>query len=200
MMAFSQDILGPLEELAASVKVVWPEILTSELQESILHLTNKILEKEDTIGFSAPLNEQEGSREISKLANAVESGDIHLLLLQKTDTSEIIGHLILSPSKLPNCLHIAEISRAMVHPDYRGFSAILLGMYEVLHKCEALNVEIIQLDVRANTRIHRLWEGLGFRTIGLMEDYARVNGESYSGCFMYQHVKLLQERFLKPNE
>lgn len=195
-MAYSQDMLEPLEKLAASVNVVWPRKLTPELQESILNLTNTILEKEDTIGFSAPLNAQQGSSEIARLSKAVASGDIHLLLLQKIDTGNVIGHLILTPSKLPNCRHIAEISRAMVHPEYRGFSAILLGMYEVLHKCQALNIDVIQLDVRANTRIHRLWEGLGFRTIGLMEDYARINGESYSGCFMYQHVKLLQERFL----
>lgn len=194
---FSQEVLKPLENLAASVEVSWPENLSPDLQESILKLTNKILEKEDTIGFPGPLSVEDGKMEMAELAAAVESRDKHLLLIRHSTTGEIIGHLILSQSKLPNCSHIGEITRAMVHPDHRGFSVILLGMYEVLSKCAETGVDIIQLDVRAKTRIHRLWEGMGFKTIGIMDDYARVNDESYSGCFMYQHVEQLRDRFLQ---
>jgi len=196
-MAFTAEVVKPLEQLAGSVNVFWPQLLYPELKDQVLELTNLILEKEDTIGFPGPLSEDEGLAEMELLAEAIESGDKNLLLLQHKETEQIIGHLILSQSKLPNCTHIAEISRTMVHPEFRGFSAILLGMYEVLSKCTELGVDVIQLDVRANTRIHRLWEGLGFRSIGIMEDYARVNGKSYSGCFMYQHVDQLRERFLK---
>lgn len=198
MSVVSQEVIErPLEKQMASVKTYWPGVLTSELQKKILTLTNTILENEDTIGFARPLNDEDGRKEMEKLATAVESGEKKLLLVEHKATGDVIGHLVMSQSELPNCRHIAEISRTMVHPDHRGFSVILLGMYEVLSKCREIDVEVLQLDVRANTRIHRLWERMGFKSIGIMEDYARVNGVSYAGCFMYQPVKLLRDRFLK---
>lgn len=183
-----------LSGLASPVYFDWPSQLSNETQREIFHLMNMVLEKEDTIGFPGPLSESEGSSIIRGVAEAVADGKKHLLLLREEASHRVVGHLILTPSALPNCRHVAEISRVFVHPEYRGVASIRIGMREVVQKCDRIGVEVITLDVRANTRIHKLWQALGFDTIGIMQDYARVNGQSFAGCFMYQSVSVLKDR------
>lgn len=172
----------------------WAESLNSEQQEALFGVMNLVLERETTIGFPAPLSWSEGMRLMADLSNAVKSGSKRLMLLRRQTDKAILGQLILTPSNLPNCRHVAEISRVFVHPDFRGFTVLSGGMREIVAECERLGIEMLTLDVRANTRIHKLWEGLGFESMGIMPDYARVNGESLPGCYMYQSVNKLKER------
>ena len=48
-MAFSKEVLGPLQEFSATVETEWPVSLSEEYQKNILKLTNLVLENEDTI-------------------------------------------------------------------------------------------------------------------------------------------------------
>ena len=50
------------------------------------------------------------------------------------------------------------------------------------------------LDVREGTRAHALWERFGFQTYGVLDDYARVNGQRFRGHFMSQTVASLKQR------
>lgn len=184
----------PLSGLSTPVYYDWPTVLDQDVQGEILSLMNKVLETEDTIGFPGPLSEEEGKSVIGSLASSVATGSKHLLLMRELQTDRIVGHLILSPSALPNCRHVAEVSRVFVHPEYRGVTSIRIGMREVLARCEKIGVDTVTLDVRANTRIHKLWQALGFDTIGIMQDYARVNGKTYAGCYMYQSITVLKDR------
>ena len=184
----------PLSGLARSIRIEWPERLDRPTLAQILSLMNIVLAREDTIGFSKPLSVVEGRAVVQVVVSAVEGGKKRIMLLRAADDGLVIGHLLLTPSTLPNCHHIGEVSRVFVHPDFRGISAIRMGMISLLKKCDTLGIEVLKLDVRANTRIHKLWRSLGFLEIGIMEDYARVNGESLPGCYMYQHVSKL-----KPN-
>jgi hypothetical protein len=52
-------------------------------------------------------------------------------------------------------------------------------------RCLEMGWEIVTLDVRANTRSHRLWSAIGFREYGRLADYARINGERRAGAFMF---------------
>lgn len=183
----------PLSGLAKPVRLEWLDDFPVTLQEQVLDLMNEVLSKETTIGFPGPLSYTEGMRWMAGTARALAAKDKHLLLFRSID-DEVVGHVLMTPSALPNCRHIAEISRTFVHPDYRGVSVIRMGLRSVLEKAESLNIDVIQLDVRAGTRIAKLWQALGFQVIGKMEDYARVNGESFAGLFMYQHVKELRRR------
>jgi hypothetical protein len=170
------------------------------MQFEIFELMNLVLENEDTIGFPEPLTVEEGGKVLGSLARAIKHGNKLLLLMREQHSDRIVGHLILTQSALPNCRHVAEISRVFVHPNYRGVSSIRIGLREVLDKCSQLGIELLTLDVRANTRVHKLWQALGFDTIGVMQDYARVNGESFPGCYMYQSVSVLRGHIaLLPN-
>lgn len=157
---------------------------------------NKVLETETTIGFGGPLSIEEGMRWMASTARAVASGEKHVLLFRDID-NKVIGHVLLTPNALPNCRHIGEISRTFVDSDYRGVSVIRMGLRSVLDRADLLGIETIQLDVRAGTRIAKLWQALGYEIIGTMRDYARVDGESFDGLFMYQKVSVLRSRLEK---
>ena len=157
---------------------------------------NKVLETETTIGFGGPLSTEEGMRWMASTARAVASGDKHVLLFRDID-NKVVGHVLLTPNALPNCRHIGEISRTFVDADYRGVSVIRMGLRSVLDRADLLGIETIQLDVRAGTRIAKLWQALGYEVIGTMRDYARVDGESFDGLFMYQKVSVLRSRLGK---
>ncbi len=181
-----------LSGLDGPVYFQWPNRIDSALQWDILALMNLVLAKETTLGFPAPLSDNEGQQHMQALANAVSSGNKRVLLLYETTTDKVVGHMLLTPHELPNCKHIAEISRLFIHPHYRGVKALRAGLREIISESDRLGIEVITLDVRANTRIHQLWQRLGFETIGCMPDYARVNGEKFFGCYMYQTVEQLK--------
>lgn len=185
----------PLSGLANPIYFEWPNVIDERLQAQLLELTNTILAKETTIGFPGPLAHDEGMALMRDMAASVAAGKKRVMLVRRADNHEVIGQSILTPNTLPNCRHIGEISRTFAHPDYRGVTIIRAGMDVIIAEAERLGLDVIQLDVRAHTRIHKLWEALGFETIGIMRDYARVNGESFDGCFMYQSVAELKRRF-----
>lgn len=172
---------------STAITTEWPTIVDAGMQGELVALINRVLEKETTIGFPGPLPPAQAWALMADMAAAVASEKKHVLLFRAADRS-IIGHVLFTQSALPNCRHIGEVSRVFIHPEQRGVHIIKLGLNAVLDKADKLGIENIQLDVRAHTPIHRLWQSLGFLSIGIMKDYARVDGQSFDGCFMYQSV------------
>ncbi len=109
----------------------------------------------------------------------------------------IVGHVLLVPSHLPNCAHVAELSRMFAHPAYRSMSMLHGCMKSIIKYSKAIGVEVLRLDVRADTRVERLWKMMGFEPFGVMKDYARVDGHSYTGTLMQQRVDVLMARFIQ---
>lgn len=172
----------------------WPTQVDESMQTELADLMNRVLLRETTLGFPGPLPRSEALALMKQTAEAVASGAKHLLIF-RTPENKIIGHVLFTQNRLPNCRHIGEVSRVFIDPAHRGVHIITLGLGEVIEKAEALDIDTIQLDVRAHTPIHRLWQSLGFAAIGIMKDYARVNGQSFDGCFMYQRVAELRRRW-----
>lgn len=172
----------------------WPARVDAPMQAELADLMNRVLLQETTIGFPGPLPRAEALALMNQTADAVAKGAKHLLIF-RTPQNKIIGHVLFTQNPLPNCIHIGEVSRVFIDPDHRGVHIITLGLGEIIEKADALGVETIQLDVRAHTPIHRLWQSLGFVAIGIMKDYARVNGQTFDGCFMYQRVAELRRRW-----
>lgn len=175
----------------------WPEFLNKETKKEIFSLMNCIIEKENTLGFLSPLRGKDGRKILAGLQQDILEKKKHLLLI-RNEKFHLIGHLILTPNSLPNCAHRGEISRVMVHPKSRCFSLILAGLREVIRKCDTLKVCSIELDVRANTLISKLWERLGFEIIGIHPDYVRINGYTERGIYMRQSILELKKKYCTP--
>jgi ribosomal protein S18 acetylase RimI-like enzyme len=152
---------------------------------------NQILRYETTIGFPGPLDPVEGERLIASLTEDVKTRRAHVLVAEQAD--KIVGQLILTPHRLPNCKHLIELSRGIIDPSFRGAGLALSAFKEIAHKCEEIGGEVIYLDVRAGTVAAEMWKSFGFEPFGKLSDYARVNGRRYQGLYMSQTVASLKE-------
>jgi L-amino acid N-acyltransferase YncA len=173
------------------VNLRWLDEITATTAAGILRVMNQVLRYETTIGFPGPLDAIEGERLIANLAEEVKARRTYVLVAEQAD--KIVGQLILTPHRLPNCRHLVELSRGIIDPSFRGAGLALSAFKEIARKCEEIGGEVIYLDVRAGTVAAEMWKSFGFEAFGRLPDYARVNGRRYHGLYMSQTVSSLKE-------
>ena len=170
----------------------WVYDFDTDSAQSIVGLVNSTVVDGGTLGYANPMSAFEATAFIDNLRRRVAANDSHVL----------IGHIgahpaflaILSLNGMTNCRHRAELSKGVVHPDYRGRNLVKVAFRELVRCAERLGVEQFVLDVRENSRAHLLWQRLGFESFGILDDYARVHGVKYRGHFMVQTVASLRKR------
>ncbi len=174
-----------------NVKLRWLDEIDEKTGAGILSVMNHVLKYETTIGFPGPLDPAEGERLIASLNEDVKAKRCHVLIAEQSGT--VVGQLILTPHRLPNCKHLVELSRGIIDPSFRGAGLALSAFKEIANKCNEIGGEVIYLDVRAGTVAAELWKSFGFVPFGRLTDYARVNGRRYQGLFMSQKTSSLKE-------
>lgn len=172
----------------------WLESLDQKAKNEIFQLTNVIIQETNTIGFCKTLSKSQGMKMLSSLDQELKMGTKHLLILRKG--SLLIGHALVSPNKLPNCRHRAEISRVMVHPNHRSYLLLLYGLQQLIKKSKKLGICSLELDVRAYTSLSRLWQKLGFEIIGENPDYVKIGIQTFKGFYMRQSITELESSVL----
>lgn len=177
--------------IVPNVKLRWLDEITPTTGAGILRVMNRVLRYETTIGFPEPLEELEGGQLIRKLNEDVQAKRSFVLVAEQEE--KIVGQLILTPHRLPNCKHLVELSRGIIDPSFRGTGLALSAFKEIAGKCEEIGGEVIYLDVRAGTVAAELWKSFGFVPFGKLPDYARVNGHRYDGLYMSQSLTSLKE-------
>ena len=177
-----------------SIFHVWAQPFEQQQQIEVLQLMNLIIKKETTIGYRWPLELQKGMDLMKQTAKSIAEGKVHMLLSLNSKES-IVGHVLLVQNHLPNCAHVGELAKMFVHPKYRSMSLIRSCIREIVKYSNTIGIETLRLDVRADTKIERLWKMMGFEPFGKMKDYVRVDGCSYSGTFMWQKIDILRSRF-----
>jgi L-amino acid N-acyltransferase YncA len=177
--------------IVPNVKLRWLNQITPTTGAGILYVMNRVLRHETTIGFPEPLDPIEGEQLIAKLNDDVKAGRSYVLVAEQGD--KVVGQLILTPHRLPNCKHLVELSRGIIDPSFRGTGLALSAFKEIARKCEEIGGEVIYLDVRAGTVAAELWKSFGFVPFGKLPDYARVNGRRYDGLYMSQRISSLKE-------
>ena len=182
------------QRLKKKIYFDWPDRLALSEQQEIYSLMNLILEREDAFGFPGPLAWDEGMSLMMNASEELRRGFRRILLAREQGTNAIVGHLVLLPNKTPDSGHTGEISQVFVHPSYRGVGVLENGLKELVLESERLGIEVLNLEVRADSRLHRLWQALGFETIGTVKNYTRLDGVSFDGCYMRQVVKQLREK------
>ena len=185
-------LLEPGKRAAKDLHWRWLNQIDANSKIRILRLMNRILERETTIGFPSPLTHEAGLELLAKLDEDLRAGDRYVLVGEQGD--EILAHAILTPHALPNCKHLAEVSRAMVDPSVRGAGVVRLGFQQIVNQCEDLEIEKIYLDARADSRVAEQWKAFGFEVFGILSDYARVGDKQYRGVYMHQAIADLKQR------
>ena len=168
------------------MRLHWEAQPSDEKLAAIVELLDCAADDGGILGHTQPMSLKEAATFQRSLRQALQAGAVHALLGEVSQ--ELVFFCLLTPNPLPNCRHRAELSKGMLHPDYRRQHLMSAVVDAVVEKAESLQIEQLVLDVRENSHAHRVWQGLGFRSYGVLDDYARVNGRVHRGHFMCQSV------------
>lgn len=175
-----------------SVQYSWPTSIDTGTGAGIVALYNDAIKHTDVIGYQNALDEAEGEALIADLQDAVQRGETALMVI--SDGDQCVGMALLSSSEMPNCRHIATLSKGIIRSDYQKRGLVRDAFLSISDYCDANNHTLIMLDVRENSRPHKLWQSLGFTEYGRVADYARVDGVSHPGVYMQQTTAALRAR------
>lgn len=170
----------------------WITTLDEHSGRALLELYDDALGSGTYLGYPEPIAADERVSIVHRLNDALAANRILLFGIHSGE--RLVGTAILTPNKLPNCKHIAEISKGAIHSDLRASGILPGALLHIAERAKLEGYDILTLDVRAGTEPHSIWSRLGFREYGVLHDYARVNGESFSGAYMYQYTDELIER------
>ena len=187
----STFLLERAMSIVPNVRLRWLDEITATTGAGILRVMNRVLRYETTIGFPGPLDPVEGEQLIANLNEDVKARRSYVLVAEQED--KVVGQLILTPHRLPNCRHLVELSRGIIDPSFRGTGLALSAFKEIARKCDEIGAEVIYLDIRAGTVAAEMWKSFGFVPFGKLPDYARVNSRRYQGLYMSQTVSSLKE-------
>jgi len=172
----------------------WIDCLVLYEQQALLFLMNRVLERQDSMGFPRPLAWDEGMSLMMQLSVDIKNREKYLLLARQGSTNDIIACVIMTPGKLPICRHTAEISQVFVHPEYQGADIISYAMRDVLHQCDHLGIDTLDLSVREEVSEYQLWQDLGFETVSCIDNFARFDGIPFRACYLRQSVVELKKK------
>lgn len=171
------------------IELEWVKEIDARLVGEIRALFNAVLETEDVIGFPGPLRDGEGEPFFEGVRLDVRLGRKHALIARSGGA--LVAMVLLSQNGQPNCRHLGEVSKCMIHPRHRGRGILDAGLRALCARCHELGIEVLTLDVRKGTRAEALWRHLGFSPFGELPDYARVGGRTEAGVFLWAPVARL---------
>jgi hypothetical protein len=172
--------------LHCSATFEWPERFSHRDIEECVALLNVVVRTSGTNGYSKELTAEDGQRLFAGLEFAISRGEASQLLA-RDEKGCIIGIATLQRYKQPDRHHVIEISRVAIAPERRG-EFLMVGWREVLRQVGKIGGDLIAIDVSEDGPVC-LWERLGFKTWGVMRDYARVGSRQLDGYYMAVYVR-----------
>jgi L-amino acid N-acyltransferase YncA len=164
-----------------TVTLEWPERFSSHDVEQCVALLNAVVRTSGTNGYSQELSREDGDRLFEGLEFAIRRGEA-FQLFARDENGRVIGIATLYRYKQPDRRHVVEISRVAILPERRG-EFLMTGWREVLRLVKSIGGDLLAIDVSEDGPV-ALWERLGFRTWGVMKDYARVGSRRLDGYYM----------------
>lgn len=125
-----------------------------------------------SIGFVLPYDQGEAEAFWrDKVLPGVREGTRIMLVARKD--GRIAGTGQLGCDTMPNQPHRADVNKLMVHPGFRrqGIAQLLMAELEALAR--GLGRSLMTLDTRTGDNAEPLYTALGYRTVGVIPDYAR---------------------------
>lgn len=175
------------------IDYLWPEQIDGELQARIVGLMRLTSASAPIIGFAGEISDAEALAYLTELRTALNGGKCRLLTIVAS-SGELVGLCTLRRNLNPNNRHITDLAKGMIHEGFRGGLVLPAAFHEIALQCQKDGVELVTLDVRADTPAQRAWERFGFETYGILPDYARAQGRVHAGHFMMQRVSDLHRR------
>jgi hypothetical protein len=162
-------------------ELYWPTHLSEDERRDLLSLYDEVARHEATHGYAGSLANEVGRSIVDADTKALATGRIHMLLAR--DVDGLAGSLILEQYTSQSRKHTMNAKRAVIARRARG-KLLHQAAAEAINKAAVLGVDVVTCDVAADGPVE-LWKSLGFKEYGVMPDYARRNGRSLDGHFLY---------------
>jgi ribosomal protein S18 acetylase RimI-like enzyme len=123
-----------------------------------------------SVSFLEPFSHEDARAAFEEWADEVERG--RRVILAAFDGSTLVGTVQLILAVPPNQPHRGEIAKLLVHRSARrrGVAQRLMGRVEVEARAEGKT--LLVLDTVTGDAAERLYEGLGWTTVGVIPGYA----------------------------
>ncbi|MBC8948681.1 GNAT family N-acetyltransferase [Xenorhabdus sp. TS4] len=156
-------------------------------RDELIHLLYDCVESNASIGFIAPLEENEAEQYWQDVEADLISD--HRLLLVAPEGENIAGSVQLSLCKKKNGLHRADVEKLMVHTAYRQRGLGRKLMNELEHLAKQHQRHLLVLDTRTNDPASTLYRKCGFIEVGQIPNFViDSNGEFSGTTYFYKSI------------
>jgi len=167
---------------------ITPEQIDHYLDELVQTLQQTVA-ADGAVGFVMPLSAQTAAEFWqNNIKPQLLSGDRVMFVALEEGRLAGTGQLIVGmPNNQP---HRAEISKLMVHPDFRRRGVARQIMAELEAHAIHLGCSLITLDTRTGDNAEPLYISLGYKTAGIIPNYAKnaVGDDFHATTYMYKQV------------
>ena len=138
-----------------------------------------------SVGYLAPLSDEDALAYWDSIIDALKTS--HRVLLVAEVDGEIAGTVQLVLETRPNGNHRAEVSKLLVHTDYRRRGIARALMERIEQEARAAGRTLLVLDTQTGEPAEELYVRLGYARTGVVPDYARFpDGRLGATTFMHK--------------
>ncbi|MCA9320854.1 MAG: GNAT family N-acetyltransferase [Planctomycetes bacterium] len=123
----------------------------------------------EAVSFLAPFDRDQAS---AWWVKTLAAADPRAIILVARDGGVIVGSVQLHPSWAPNQPFRAEISKLLVHPDFRRRGWATRLMRTIDGEARAAGFRLLTLDAKRDAPAHHLYAQLGWTLVGTIPDFA----------------------------
>ena len=122
------------------------------------------------VNFVLPFSlEESAAFWVGKVAPALKNGK--RVLWAAIENDRIAGTVQLDYDTPPNQPHRAEVTKLLVHPDFRRRGIAKALMRELESEALRLGRNLITLDTRTGDKAEPLYSSMGYQTVGIIPDF-----------------------------
>lgn len=168
-----------IHRLSAAETRFWQQRLAAILQDAV--------HDGASVGYLAPLSDADARAYWASIIDALETP--HRILLVAEVDGEIAGTVQLVLETRPNGLHRAEVSKLLVHTDYRRRGIARALMQRIEEEARAASRTLLVLDTQTGEPAEGLYYRLGYVRTGIVPDYAGFpDGRLGATTFMHKRL------------
>ena len=125
-----------------------------------------------SVGFVLPFTTQEAADFWQTRVFPMVAAQ-HATLFVARHEGRVVGTVQLVPAPMPNQPHRADVSKLLVHPDFRRLGLGRALMSALQDKARALSLSLLVLDTRSGDPSQSLYASLGFQVAGEIPEFCR---------------------------